>query len=209
MIIFETKGNEDYDGTKDRNIESFLTVDYLKTKYSEYNLRFFHGELNPITIKIMPFSKMNNAYGQMNWLLRDNRTGLEVLKTEILSQYEIGDVSLIPNYISIANVKWGSRFQMENCLVHEMCHLYSVQSLLNFDLRNYIDDSSFDESGGNGGHGIAFQMTANSCVNNNNDAKKEGFEVCPKATGDELLENFFVNYSIDCSILESMITKSY
>ncbi len=209
MIIFETKGNDDYDGTRDRDIKSFLTVDYLKSKYSEYNIRFFNGELKPITIKIMSFSEMDNAYGRMNWLLVNNKTGLEVLKTEKLSQYKVGDVKLTPNYISIANVKWGSRFQMENCLVHEMCHLYSVQSLLDFDLRNYIDDSIFDESCGNGGHGIAFQMIANSCVNNNNDAKKEGFKVCSKATGDELLEDCLLNNNIDCSILESMITKSY
>lgn len=187
MFCLETKGKVSYDGTTDHDIKAFLTVEYLQIKYREYNSRFFNNELPTIRIEIKPLNEIDSGengepYGITHWVMFNKKSGVHITKRTPAKDFKVGDIVMEPLYIRIAKVPWADRFQMENCLVHEMCHLFAVQSQLDNDWILCLYDRVFDKTG----HGPAFQMVANSCINNKYSEIPEGFKVLPNITGDEL-----------------------
>lgn len=80
MLYFETKGNDTYDGTVERNRTHWFNVPFLTKRYVEYNKRFFDNLL-PETIPIVIQETNKSALASTNLDILDTRTNKIVSNT--------------------------------------------------------------------------------------------------------------------------------
>lgn len=184
MLKHEMNGNLSYKGTTDYKRHEWFNVTFIKRCYSQFNSRFFNNLL-PSDID---FYIVNLAdYGKPTALAS---TGLEFVDVTLFNNASdtTSNLKLTQKYrvdvtsICFNNLKWKSRFYLENALLHEMCHVHQIYVVLEQDKRKYENDLLTDPL--KTGHGVAFIKSAyriNLDPNNN-----EGYFVSPYKFGDEL-----------------------
>ncbi len=184
MLIIEALGNPEYVGTTITDTSSFQTSQFLRDKYVEYNRRFFQGRLPVIPVELLEASRAGSrsaAFEQVPYYC-GTTTPFPMNKPQ--SFIRIGEAELRPIKIWISKRRWKSRFQIENVLIHEMCHVCQTQVLLGKDLRSYLDDSIPEPGVNYGGHGAMFFEAADKFIHESPD-NFEGFEVTQFASSDE------------------------
>lgn len=160
----------------------------MKSKYDEYNRRFFGNQLSqkiPIELEdTVKAGKKSGAYDFKPYYANHPDIPFPDMPHSFV---EVGDAIIKPIRIWISKRKWKSRFQIENVLIHEMCHVYQIHRLLNSDWRSFLDDSKPNPYVNYEGHGEKFFDAADFCIHNSTD-NFEGFEVTQFASADEYYE---------------------
>ena len=148
------KEPEQYDGLTDTNQPMWFKPFYLKQKYGEYNRRFFNGALPALPIRLGSATK-GKTIGSCKSLCN-----------------EVED-TITPIEIILNNKNYSTRYNLENILIHEMCHAYQMLILCEGKLSRFLKDSK--QGSGSSGHGPLFFKAAD-MVNNSSD-NTEGFKV--------------------------------
>ncbi len=149
-----SKEPDSYGGRTDTDQSKWFTQSFLNKKYDEYNRRFFNNSLPDIPVK----TGRKSHGGTIGYCkLRGNRF----------------TNSVWPNEIIISNKDYKNRFNMEDTLVHEMCHVYQIAILCDGKFDVYTADCK--RGSGSSGHGPLFFKAAD-MVNNSPD-NIEGFKV--------------------------------
>ena len=153
--IEQPREQSTYDGLSDTDQNSWYNTTFFKKRYDEYNKRFFNNQLpSDLPVKKGRVSRGNNiAYCSL--------TGNKRNKT------------IYPTQIILSNKDYGNRANLENTLIHEMCHVYQVNELCKNNLDTWESDSK--KGSGSSGHGPLFFQAAD-LVNNSPD-NKEGFKI--------------------------------
>lgn len=190
MLYFETKGNDTYDGTVDWNRTHWFNVSFLTKRYVEYNKRFF-GNLLPETIPIVIQETNKSALASTNLDLLDTRTNKIVSNTP-QKEWNEKFHKVIVSEIVFKIVDWDTRFQLENALIHEMCHVWQVYCGIQQNPYNYMLET---EDPNKKGHGKCYSEIAKKI--NKHSSNFEGFVVLNSRTGDELSNTLqSVEYSL-------------
>ena len=181
MKVYETHGNIIYDGVRDYDVNKWFNVNFLHNKYDEYNLLFFGNKLPNIEIIIIDTNK--TALGSAVPDLIDTRTGNSV-RYEPPENWDEKFHKVVITSIVIYNVKWKSRFHLENVLLHEMCHVYQVYVVQKQNPFEFDNESKVAN-----GHGASFMKAAYLINLNDNNNKNYGFFVSTNKFNDEIQTN--------------------
>jgi hypothetical protein len=148
------KDPEQYDGLTDTNQPMWFKPYYLKQKYGEYNRRFFNGALPALPIHLGSATKGKTIGSCKSFCnaVADTITPIEII---------------------LNNKNYANRYNMENVLIHEMCHAYQMLVLCEGKLSRFLKDSK--QGSGSSGHGPLFFKAAD-MVNNSSD-NTEGFKI--------------------------------
>lgn len=157
MIVLarETQGNSDYDGSHDHHREVWLTDEFLKGRYAEYNRRFFDGRL-PQKVAVLVWEGQRNvsALG-LTWTDFYDFIDKRFLEGDEIDSCDETSVEVQVPRILIRKVLWASRYQLENALVHEMCHVYQIYTVLKQNPRVYLAEHKLYKA-----HGASFSEAA-------------------------------------------------
>lgn len=189
--IDEALANPFYDGSLDHDTSRWLNDAYLSTCFDEFNTRFFQGVLKKPVLHCCSKTEEDFEDG-LGVTVYDFVDCFGTPCDEVdLNSIRQGDVFRYVRGVFLRNdVKWSSRFQFENALIHEMCHVYQNDIVLKRDLYAIIKDSetSLRWNQKDRFHGDAFLGIAKKV--SNHPENEEWFEVTPYVLGDEIIREF-------------------
>ena len=168
-VDLQTK-RRNYQGWSETDLGSFFTIDKIKSAYDLFNKKFFNSKLPNTEFRKEPHPKVPSAFGFTRYqyiLTNPNDSFDRYDKLEDIP--ENAGISKL-RYISICPHIWYSRGHMEEVLLHEMCHVYQTQVLLNSDLNKCLKVRKR-----NNGHETLFVKVLD--MVNNSSVNTEGFLV--------------------------------
>lgn len=187
-----------YDGVTDTDASSWFTAEFLNRRFSEYNTRFFGGQIPDVPVKIGRVSQkvlgkcvtrtngstIEDAKEFVLGLLMDNKITDDVdsVKGALEQYYSKHPQSVHVEEIQITDGKWTNRFFLEGTLLHEMCHAYQIEVLCKGNIVLYSKDCKLGK--GSAGHGPKFFEAAD-LVNNSRD-NVEGFKITQYGSSEEM-----------------------
>lgn len=149
--VFETFGNCDYDGSRDYDINKWGNISFLEQRYTQYNKTYFESGL-PSYIPISFGLEGKRALTSVIPHLQDSESK-EILDDLPENLWNKDIHKMVATEIIFRKIHWGSRFQLENILIHELCHVWQIYKGIEQNPFDYMIEILHDR-----GHGPKFKF---------------------------------------------------
>lgn len=175
-LTLETLGNPYYNGVGDTNRGLWFNESTLRGTYSYFNNKYFSSSLPNLSFFLIintTDSWYARTYTDLVDTQNNNQSVSNVPYCEWCESYRV-----VVTGIVFRNFNWRDRFQLENALIHEMCHVWQVYNGIDQNPYKLMVELMCDN-----GHGGKFKEIAEIITSLSKD--DEGFVVTCKSSGDE------------------------